>query len=375
MEKKKILILFEPLGAGHESAAKAITQAFNLKYPEIEVKSVDASDFSFEISRQLTPWIYNYVTTRVPFLYKLIYEYSDHKLRRKILRDISSSVLKKSHFVKFIQDFAPDFIISTNPLPMQLVSKTKEKKIIDIPSANVCTDFGFHPFWHNEDVNYYFVANEEIKESLIKYDVNYNKIKITGIPTSSKFSKPVDRKKIIDNLGLDALRPILLIVGGRTSYKNLSVIISGIRENNNDLQFIIVAGRDNVLLKNLENSEIKKDATIRIFGFVNNLDEYMSVADLIMTKAGGLTVSECLVKNLPMVINDVIPGQEDDNVKYVVNHGAAIKATNAEEVISVVNDLLLNPEKIATMKENCKKIAKPNAAIDLVDFVVSETKN
>ena len=97
----------------------------------------------------------------------VIYKYYNHKLRQKSLSDISNAIFEKSRFVKFVKEFNPDFIVSTNPLPMQLVSKTKEKNIIDILSANICTDFGFHSFWYNEDVNYYFVADEDIKKSLV----------------------------------------------------------------------------------------------------------------------------------------------------------------------------------------------------------------
>jgi len=173
-------------------------------------------------------------------------------------------------------------------------------------------------------------------------------------------------------LGFDISKPILLIVGGRTSYKNLSAIINGVKIKNNELQFIIVAGRDKILQKKLKDSKISKDSSVRIFDFVDNLDEYMSAADLILTKAGGLTLSECLAKNLPMVINDIIPGQEEDNVNYAVSHGIGIKADNTKEAINAINKLFLQPEKLTLMKENCKKIAKPNAARDLIDFVISK---
>jgi len=372
MEKKKVLILYAPLGAGHGKAAEAIAEEFALKYPDIEVKNIDVLDFAFEIFRRGLPWAFVFFNSKAPFLYKWVYQYYNHQSRYKSLNNVPGAFLEKSRFIKFIKNFNPDFIISTNPLPMQLVSKTKEKNIIDILSANVCTDFGFHSLWHNTDVNYYFVANEEIKEILIEHGVDDNKIQVTGIPISLKFSEKLDRKKIIDNLGFDISKPILLIVGGRTSYKNLSAIINGVKIKNNELQFIIVAGRDKILQKKLKDSKISKDSSVRIFDFVDNLDEYMSAADLILTKAGGLTLSECLAKNLPMVINDIIPGQEEDNVNYAVSHGIGIKADNTKEAINAINKLFLQPEKLTLMKENCKKIAKPNAARDLIDFVISK---
>jgi processive 1,2-diacylglycerol beta-glucosyltransferase len=369
---KKVLIMYAPLGAGHKAAADAITEAFALKYPNIEVKNIDVLDFVFEIFKQGLPWAFVFINSNTPVLYKWFYEYYNSPARYKALNNASNTILKKSRFVKFIEKFAPDFIISTNPLPMQLVSKTKEENIINIPSANVCTDFGFHSFWHNKDVNYYFVANEDIKKVLGEYNVESEKIQVIGIPTSSKFSKIIDKKVIINKLGFEATKPILLIVGGRTSYKNLFKIITGIKKENKTLQIIIVAGRDKILYKNLKDSKIDKDLSIKIFGFISNLEEYMTVADLILTKAGGLTVSECLVKNLPMVINDIIPGQEEDNVNYAEKNGFGIKADSAKEAIKAINELFLQPERLIIMRENCKKIAKPSAAEDLVDFIASK---
>ncbi|TSC95164.1 MAG: UDP-N-acetylglucosamine:LPS N-acetylglucosamine transferase [Parcubacteria group bacterium Licking1014_1] len=371
MQKKKVLILHAPLGAGHETAAKAIAEAFLLRYPNIEIKSADVLDFSYEIFKQTLPKAFYFLTFYIPFLYKLFYDYSNHRSRYKFLNHVSSAFLKKSRFVKFINDFNPDFIISTNPLPMQLVSKTKEKNIIDILSANVCTDFGFHTFWHNADVNYYFAANEKIKRALISYGAIPESVKVTGIPISSKFSKLSDRQKTLGELGFDVSMPVLLIVGGTTAYGKLMNIIGELKKRNNLIQFIVVAGRDENLQKKLKKSKINSDPLIRTFGFVNNLDEYMTATDLIFTKAGGLTIAECLTKGLPMVIYDIIPGQEEDNLNYVVSHGAGIKAENIKKSVEAVVDFFSQPEKLAKMKENCRKIAKPNAANDLADFVAS----
>jgi len=368
MEGKRILILYAPLGAGHGIAAKAIAEAFAQNYSEFEVKTANVLDFSFEIFRAGLPGIFNYVTLKIPFLYKWTYDYLNHESRYNFLNRVSDAFIKKSRFVKFIKEFNPDFILSTNPLPMHLVSLTKHKKIIDILSANVCTDFGFHSFWYNSDVNYYFTANEDIKEALTKYGVSQDKIIVTGIPISLKFNKETDRKKIIDSLNFDENTPILLIVGGKIKYSVLRNIIENV-EKKSALRFIVVAGRDKKLQKELENSSLKKNPKVKIFNFVDNIHDYMSVANLILTKAGGLTVAECMQKNLPMIVNDFIPGQEGDNVKYIVSHGAGIEAKNTKKAIKVIINLMSRPEKIVKMKENCRRIAKPNASRDITDFV------
>lgn len=371
MENKKILILYAPFGAGHKMAANAIENVFKEKYPEVEIKNVDILDFGFKIFRQAAPLLYDYITIKTPFLYKWIYDFYNHSSRYKFLNYASSFLIKKTKFINLIKDFNPDFILSTNPLPMQLVSKTKKKNIIDILSANVCTDFGFHSFWHNFDVNYYFVANNEVKKSLILHDVAKESVKVTGIPIGLKFGKETDRGKILRDLNFNASRPVLLIVGVKIVYKNLLKVIESVKEKNESVQFIVVAGRDKNLQKELKKSKIINDPSIRVFNFVDNLDEYMGIADLIFTKPGGLTVSECLAKGLPMIINDIMPGQEQDNVDYLVSCGAGIEAESVEEVVQNIVDLFNQPDKLIKMKENCLKIAKPNAAVELVDFVNS----
>lgn len=372
MRQKKILILYASLGVGHKTAAMAIAEAFAYKYPDIKVKSVDVLDFLFDIFKHGLPWVYYRTTSKTPTLYRWIYKYYRKQSRHGFLNNFSGSMLKRSRFVKLIRDFDPDFIISTNPFSMQLVSKTKEKKIISIPSANVCTDFGFHSFWINADTNYYFAANNDVKRSLIENGVESRKIEVMGIPTSLKFNKVSSRKKIIKDLGFNSSKPTLLVVGGKISYRSLSKIIKGVKKKNNKAQFIVVSGRDEELYSKLKNSEVSKNPDVRIFGFIDNLQDYMAVSDLALTKPGGLTVSECLIKNLPMVFDRVIPGQEEDNSSYASKHGVGIKVNGVKRSIDAINQLFSNSKKLAKMKKNCKKVARPRAAIDLADFIVSK---
>ncbi len=372
MQKKKILILYVPLGAGHGAAAKAIEEAIAKKYPETEVKNISILDFAFEIFRAGIPGGFNFITAKIPFVYKLIYHGFNNAGHMAINRT-SDAFIKKSHFVEFIKNFNPDFILSTNPLPMQLVSLTKQKHIIDILSANVCTDFGFHSIWHNPDVNYYFVSNEDVKEALEKHGVSSDKIIVSGLPTSLRFQKEVSRQKVFDSLKFSLNSPVLLIVGGKIKYGAVLKIVEKIEEKIS-AQFIIVAGRDKKLREDLEGSGLYKKPNAKIFGFVDNLEDYMAVSDLILTKAGGLTIAECMEMRLPMVINDFIPGQEEDNVNYLVKNGAGLKVKNTSEAARLITDLLSHPEKLSDMKENCKKLARPKAAEKIIDFIMEKTK-
>src|SRR3989344_1706734 len=373
---KKVLILHVPLGAGHVMAAKAIGEAFEKKYPEIEVKVVDTLDFAFEIFRQVLPKTFNLMAAKAPFLYKWIYDYYNDDSRHKFLSKTSNAIIKNSRFAKFLKEFNPDFIISTNPLPMQLVSFTKEQNVIDILSANVCTDFGFHAFWHNNDVNYYFVATEKVKAALKERGVAPEKIIVSGIPISARFSETKDRLKILSKIGFSDKFPIFLIIGGggKIAYSDVSDIFEKVRKKIVGAQFIVAAGRDKTLEKKLMNSKLKTDTRVKVFGFTDKIADFMEIADLILTKAGGLTVAECFSKGLPLIVNNTIPGQEDDNVKYLLENKAGFKAVSIEEVSAIAVKLFSNPSELAEIKRNSKELSKPRAAKDIADFIVSRIK-
>lgn len=371
--KKKVLILHGQPGMGHLITAKALMEVFSRKYPEVEIKDADSFDFCSKIFRYGYPYLYNHIF-KVPFLFKIFYNSYNNKSVQKFLERAILFFVKKSQFISFIKDFSPDFIIATNPLPLQLVSLIKERHIINILSANVCTDFGFHRLWYSSDINYYFVANEGIKKSLVDHGVDSDKIKITGIPVRPIFNQPLDRQKILRDLNFNSSQPVLLIVGGQLKYKELLKVIRGIKKENNLAQFIIIAGRDKNLQKKLENSELKKDAAIRVFGMVDDMERFMTAGDLILSKAGGSTTAECLVKGLPMIVYKTIPGQEEDNVDYLVHNEAGIKVKNIKEITETIVSLFSQPAQLKKMEENCQKIQKPNATEDIADFVVSQIK-
>ena len=373
MKNKKILILYGQPGMGHLMPARALAEIFAKKYPEIEIKVVDVFDLCSKIFRLGFPILYHHTVSKFPAVFEIYYNSYKNKLLYKILEKGALFFTKRTKFLSFIKDFSPDFIISTHPLPLQLVSLLEEAKIINILSVNVCTDFTFHPAWYSPDINYYCVANKEMQESLIGCNVTLDKIKITGIPIRDKFSQKFNRKGALLKINLDPLKPVLLIIGGYLVYKELLKVINIIKSKNSSVQFIVVAGRDKALSNNLEKANLNNDKTVRIFGLVDNIEEFMVASDLVLSKAGGSTVAECLNMGLPMVVNKFIPGQEEGNLDYLTKNNAGIKAVGgAEDIAKNILDLINNPKKITEMKENCRKLGRPNAANEIVDFVFSK---
>ncbi len=372
---KKVLIVYASGGMGHVMAAKAIEQAFKRKYPDIEVKNVNVIDFANKSYRAVFVHGYNFVSAKLPRLWGWLYQTFNSKSRQGFPSWLSRVCIAK-RFIPFIREFKPDFIISTHPLPMLIVSYSKANDVIDILSSMVCTDYGCHSFWVDKEVNYYFGAVESVGTCLCGYGAKKEQIAITGIPIEEKFTVVFNKEELQKKYGLKSDAFTILIVGGQFGIDTLKNIINSIIDKHDGrVHFLVVAGRDHYLKDALDKADLnKRFSNVKIFGFIDYMHELMSVSDIIFSKAGGLTVSECMAKGLPMVINKVIPGQEEDNVEYLVSHNAAVKANNTEEIIAAIDELIKNPQKVAAMKKSAATIGKPNSAEALADFVMSNIK-
>jgi processive 1,2-diacylglycerol beta-glucosyltransferase len=367
---KKVLICYASGGMGHVMAAKAVQQAFKRKYPEIEVKNVNVIDFARRSYKFFFVDGYNFISARLPGFWGWLYRTFNTKDRQDLPSRLSFWAIERK-FIPFINEFKPDFIISTHPLPMIIISHSKDKKVIDVLSSMVCTDFGCHSFWVSPEVNYYFGAVDNVAKCLINFGVRPEQVLVTGIPIEEKFAQPLVKDDLSKKFGLKPGVFTILIVGGQFDFETLKNVISGIIDKHDGhVQFLLVAGRDVKLKEALDKSDLnRRFANVKTFGFIDYMHELMTVADVIFSKAGGLTVSECLAKGLPLVINKVIPGQEEDNVEYLVSHQAALKVSDAAGIISAMDSLIRNPQKVAEMKKAARAIGKPKSAEALADFV------
>jgi len=366
--KKRVLIVHARAGLGHISAAKALEEAFAENHPDVEVKNVDIIDFSMKIYKEIFVHGYNFLSEKVPPGWGLFYNHLKSKSAQTIA-DTLSKIAMDSKFLPFIKEYNPDFIIATYPLATRLISISKRQELIDIPSAMVVTDFGFHSFWVDKETNYYFAATEELKTKITHAGVGEERIVVTGIPIRKQFSKKIDAPQFLPSIGLRADIPTFLILGGQYGHTTLEKVVQGVRKNVKETQFIIISGRCEELKKNLETSFLQDIPEVKIFDFVKNIEDFMGSSSLIFTKAGGLTVSECLAIGTPMIIYKIIPGQEEGNMEYCVRMGAALKVRNVKELISRASRLLGDPKDLEKMKKACLNLGKPHAAKTIVDFI------
>jgi len=266
-------------------------------------------------------------------------------------------------FVRHLKNFQPEIVISTHFMPIEVLGGLREKLPAPAPfSACVVTDFEAHALWLEAGVDLYCVATEETKASLAARGVDAHRIEVTGIPIADRFSAPMDTDAIRRRNGLRDDVPVILILGGGFGMGPVAELLAETDKLETQFQVIVVAGKNEALRRELAGQNRRHPTDV--LGFVTNMQELMAVADLIITKPGGLTTSEALALGKPMFILNPIPGQEAANSDFLLEHGAATKVNRIEDVPYRL-ELLLGSKKLQDMARTAKALGRPNAAKDV----------
>ncbi len=366
-----VLILSITAGQGHHSAAKSISDA--LKNAGASVKIVDVYK---QIDKKLCDAVnkgYLLSTKYTPKAYRTIYELIDQKEAPATKYSLQSvmGILLGIRFEKFIEDCKPDVIVCTHIFAAQIINELKRRgRLSDVPTIGIVTDYTIHPFW--EDVTY--IEYIEIASELLIQRANMKGIKTErlcpfGIPVREKFSHRLSRSEACEKTGISPDKPTILVMAGSMGYGNMSKLISDIHNFNRDYQILAVCGNNTKLFKKL--SELGYGSNVKIFGFTDEVDILMDASDCIVTKPGGLTTSEAMAKQLPMIFFNPIPGQEERNLEFFMNNGVALSITKTFTVDEALYYLFSeNGNRLELIKKQLSIIAKPDAAKNLADFIV-----
>ena len=371
----KILITYAYAGIGHKKAADAVSKALS-GFRKAEVQNIDVLDYTNAFFKFSYPRVYLFLINRISCLWGFFYYLLDLKIVDIFIAPLRRFVhgLNAKRFSRFVAETKPDVVISTHFLPSEVVSGMKKKGIFKGRLITIVTDFLPHSFWMAHESDYFIAALERTKKDLLRRGVEEKKIKVMGIPCDRIFSIPKDRRELLQELGLEKGLFNLLIMGGGFGtgpVKEIVNAVSGEAELQDKVQIMIICGKNKPLLDYF--TRLKKDLKIKIhaFGYMNNVDEFMEISDCIITKSGGLTVSEALSKKLPMIIIKPIPGQETRNCSILAGYGTAVRADNAREAKDIVADFVKYPEKTLGMRARIKLLAYPDAAVDIAEFVMS----
>ncbi len=393
---KKVLIMSASTGGGHNRAARAIKEELENKTinnESIECEIIDSLKLVNNTMDKVISRGYEKSAIYTPKAYGSVYRLSESSLVSKNeFKDNFLTSLMAKKFRKLLKKSRPDLIIGTHPFPMIALS-TLKKSTSDISSLNlsdafhkhykdisvppmisVLTDYTTHSTWIQNEIDYYIVGHEYVKELLVFEGVNPNKVKAFGIPVEKSFLSHRDKEAVLSELGLSPNKLTVLLMGGSFGAGNIKATLDELISINRDFQIIVITGRNESLREKLEKNLAlhHHDKDIVVLGFTNKMNDLLASVDVLVSKPGGLTTTESLLKNLPMIVPYYIPGQEEENLDFLTNCGAALRTTKKYSLPVLLKVLIDDSSRLDMLKKNIKSIRKFNSAQNIANLVVNE---
>jgi processive 1,2-diacylglycerol beta-glucosyltransferase len=365
---KKVLVLSASVGAGHLRAAQAVELALRQLDPDAVVKNVDVLELTNAAFRRVYGKAYLDLVNKAPHVLGYFYELLDRPASTRATSDRLRLIAEKLNlrpFLKFLKSEPWDVIVNTHFLPAELVASLRKQGQLSTPHFTVTTDFETHRLWVNQPCDHYFSATSEGAAYLEHWGVPASDISATGIPIHPVFSQPKERAGCLERQGLAGDRPIVLQISGGFGVGPIEKIFRGILEIQVPIEIVVVTGRNETAKQQLEQLDLPARHRSKILGFTDQIDELMAVADLVVSKPGGLTTSEILARGAAMAVVNPIPGQESRNSDFLLENGAAVKINNLATLKHKLTPLLAEPGKLERLKANARQIGKPQAAFDV----------
>ena len=365
-----VLIATVTAGGGHLAAAAALDEAWRALRPSDVVDQVDLGRFFSPLHRKIVSDGYMKLVNHAPELWGMVFAKTDKPKAARVLNRVRKIFPSNSRhrFGRYVRQTRPDVVLCTHYFPLETLNHLRHKRGVPRPLAvSVITDFEAHALWMDSCVDLYCVAAEETKARLVARGAAAEDVVVTGIPISGRFSAKLNVKALRKSLGLRDDLPVLLVPSGGFGMGPLGAILAELDKVERPFQTVVVTGRNAELRRELAAQDRKHPT--KVLGFATNMHELMAVADLLITKPGGLTSSEALALGKPMVILNPIPGQEAANSDFLLEHGAAAKVNRVEDLPYRIEQLL-GSKKLAEMGRAAKALGRPDAARDIVNEAV-----
>ena len=389
---KKVLIMSASTGGGHNRAARAIKE-------ELESRTIDNMSIECEIvdSLKLVNNTMDKVISRgyeksalyTPKAYGSVYRFSETTIASKNefkTNPLTSLMARK--FKHLLNESTPDLIIGTHPFPMIALSTLKKNNNIhslslsesfykstkvDIPPMiSVLTDYTTHSTWIQNEIDYYIVGHEYVKELLVYEGVDSEKVKAFGIPVEKSFLSHRDRETVLTELGLSPEKLTVLLMGGSFGAGNIKETLEDLIAIDRDFQILVITGRNEHLkdkLSKMLDSTIH-NKNICLLGYTNKINDILASIDVLISKPGGLTTTEALLNDVPMIVPYFIPGQEEENLDFLTNCGAALRTTKKYSLPVLLKVLIDDPSRLDNLRKNIKSIRKFDSAVNISNLVV-----
>ena len=377
-----ILLFYASYGSGHLSAATAIEQYIRENYPDAKTLKIDCVEYINKSINKISTSAYKSIILKTPMLWGQVYKL----LKNDTILDItqfSNRFMAKKIFTLF-EDFEPDLVISCHPLGGQITSFLKSHKKTNCKLATVMTDFASHKQWliGKDYTDYFFVSNIEMKTSLISEGIYPNKIYVSGIPISPNFYKNYNKENIYKSLNIEKNKKNIIFFGGGSlglsSSSNIQAILTSLLQSTDEsYQIIIISGKNQKLYndfqKTINNTYHKSQ--IKLIDFTTELPELLPITSFVITKPGGLTITECISTNVPIILINPIPGQEKENAQYIADNKMGIWIKTNKPTSEYFQEIFNDTKLIEEIKENQKKYSHINSTKNICDILINENKS
>ena len=404
--QKKVLIMSASTGGGHNRAARAIKEELtnkSVKGITIDCEIIDSLKIVNGTMDKLISRGYEKSAKYTPKAWGGVYKLTETNLiSRNEFKDNPLTSLVSRKLKKLIEIKKPDLIIGTHPFPMIALSTLKRNSIsyannesntfteslhkyyenLNIPPlVTVLTDYTTHSAYIQNEIDYYIAGHEYVKELLIEDGIDSDKIKPYGIPVEKSFLSHRDRAVVLSELNLDPNKFTVLLMGGSFGAGSIKDTLSELISIDRDFQIIVVAGRNKSLKDKLDKTialnQDNIDKKICVLGFTDKMNDLLASVDILVSKPGGLTTTESLLKEVPMIVPYFIPGQEEENLDFLSNCGASLRTSKKYTLSIILKVLIDNPDRIDVAKQNIRSIKKLNASQDIAKLafdVLSDEK-
>src|SRR3989338_3831243 len=361
----KVLIVYAQAGAGHKKAAEALDAYLKNAHPEISAKVIDILDYTPKFFKLLYSDGYTFLISRLAWLWYILYRLSFLFSKNPLFAYFD--YITSQPFIRRLQKEKYEIVLSTHFLANNVISVYKKKHPESpLRLISIITDYNLHPIWIGEGVDVYIVSCDYVENELIRRGMRADKIKDYGIPAHPKFYSTLERKEAALRLGANPAQFTVLIMTGTFGIGPIEEIVKSLAGN---LQLLVICGRNRQLYNRLCALRLN---LVKVYSLIDNVDELMSVSDVVLTKAGGLTITESLAKGVPMVFFSNIPGLETANAEVIAKYGAGFTTENIEDIKSVIFALRDNRVFYENALRSIKKISSANTLEEishiLLDF-------
>lgn len=364
----KFLILSCSTGEGHNSAAHALEEAFGAAGIDCQLR--DPVSFQSPRAQKLVNGCYNRIIKKAPSFFGVIYRagvwYDSTGLHSPIY-EINAAYAEA--LWEYIESERFDGVISTHLFGMESLTAIRRKLGKSIPSYGVLTDYTVIPFFGDTELDGYFIPHEDIRPGLIAKGIPSRRIHSTGIPVSPKFAEHIGKSEARERLGIAPDKQMYVIMSGGVGGGNVSGLCRELASRSDGAEIYVMTGHNTELMERL-NGEYT-DGRVKALPFTREVNVYMNAADVLLSKAGGLSSTEAAVANVPLVHINAIPGCETENVRFFEKHGMSLSAKSAEEASQLAVGLASDADRAEKMREMQRLTINPHAAEDIVKAVTA----